>query len=134
MNKLLLSCLVAAGAICSVLADGYVTLKEDDKPSGGVPASSLVSNTKHWSILGAPDSDHDYYVDTGDVTELDGFEETHGLVTVPTAEADHVRACIKAVKPFGGVKMTVVETTDATTGTTTFSARFEKRGLLLIVR
>ena len=72
--------------------------------------------------------------DTGDVTELDGFEETHGLVTVPTAEAEHVRACIKAVKPFGGVKMTVVETTDATAGTTTFSARFEKRGLMLIIR
>ena len=72
--------------------------------------------------------------DTGDVTELDGFEETHGLVTVPTAETKHVRACIKAVKPFGGVKMTVVETTDATAGTTTFSARFEKRGLMLIIR
>ena len=72
--------------------------------------------------------------DTGDVTELDGLEETHGLVTVPTAEADHVRACIKAVKPFKGVRVTIVETTDAAAGTTTFSAHVEKTGVILIIR
>lgn len=72
--------------------------------------------------------------DTGDVTELDGLEETHGLVTVPTAEADHVRACIKTVKPFKGVRVTIVETTDAAAGTTTFSAHVEKTGVILIIR
>lgn len=64
MNKLLLSCLVAAGAICSVLAFDYVTLETNDSPSGS-GASSLFYDPGHWSIPGVPDSSHDYYVGEG---------------------------------------------------------------------
>jgi len=73
--------------------------------------------------------------DVGGIAKLEGVEpEVHGLVTVPTAEAAATRSVIKVVKPFRGVKVTIVETADAEAGTTTFSARVEPTGLVIFVR